>query len=69
MTKTKSIVINNNEYIIDTNDNGETTAKTYNKKYKIQININFSNVLNDKIINNVKQILKKDYIDRITSNL
>lgn len=67
----KEIIINSHKYLISINKNGKGTAKHYDEKYKVWVNVNFSDDLDDseKTIEKVKDILKKEYIGNLNDVL
>lgn len=63
----REIIINSHKYVISMDENGKATAKNYNEEYKVWVNAIFSNNLesSEKIVQEVKAALKKEYIENI----
>jgi hypothetical protein len=46
----------NTDYIKDIDQNGNTILKTYNKKYKMWVNVYFSQNSNDEVIKEIQDV-------------
>jgi hypothetical protein len=46
----------NTDYIKDIDQNGNTKLKTYNKKYKMWVNVYFSQNSNDEVIKEIQDV-------------
>ncbi len=62
-------VINGDEYEIITNKEGISTAYIYDKEYDCYLEIELSSVKTPEIVFEIKNILRNDYLERVTKKL
>lgn len=63
-TYEKIVLINGNEYIVRFDESGNAKASRYYHKYKVWLNINFSNKVDTASLDSLLEILKRDYLKR-----
>lgn len=61
MTENNEIIIGNNKYQIEVDEDGNASVKKFNDKYKIWLVVNFSSSVNQEAEDKLKEMLKDIY--------
>lgn len=64
---TRECLIGGVKYEIGVDDSGNTYARTYNTRYKMWVQLEFSQVGNNAAVQSVLDTLKSDYLQRMSA--